>query len=97
MTEIAIQLEGVSLDYPKQKSGGGLLREVLTGRFKKTRDAAAWHAHSMVNLTVNKGEVVGVMGPNGSGKSTLLRVWQGYMHLMKEPSELEAGSLCLQG
>jgi len=75
MTDIAIQLEGVSLDYPKQKSGGGLLREVLTGRFRKTRDEAAWHrAVNGLDLTVNRGEVVGIMGPNGSGKSTLLRV-----------------------
>ena len=78
MTDIAIQLDGVSLDYPKQKSGGGLLREVLTGRFRKTRDAASWHrALNGLDLTVNRGEVVGIMGPNGSGKSTLLRVIAG--------------------
>ena len=75
MTDIAIQLEGVSLDYPKHKSGGGLLREVLTGRFRKTRDAASWHrAIDRLEMTVNRGEVVGVLGPNGSGKSTLLRL-----------------------
>jgi ABC-type polysaccharide/polyol phosphate transport system ATPase subunit len=75
MSDIVIQLEGVSLDYPKQKSGGGLLREVLTGRFRKTRDAASWHrAVNNLDLTVNRGEVIGIMGPNGSGKSTLLRV-----------------------
>ena len=78
MTDSAIELEEVSLDYPKHKSGGGLLREVLTGRFRKTRDASAWHrAVNELNLTVKRGEVVGIMGPNGSGKSTLLRVIAG--------------------
>ncbi len=78
MTDIAIQLEGVSLDYPKHKSGGGLLREILTGRFRKTRDKASWHrAVNNLDLTVKRGEVVGILGPNGSGKSTLLRVIAG--------------------
>lgn len=78
MTDIAIQLEGVSLDYPKHKSGGGLLREILTGRFRKTRDTTSWHrAVNNLDLTVKRGEVIGILGPNGSGKSTLLRVVAG--------------------
>ena len=78
MTNIAIELNGVSLDYPKHKSGGGLLREILTGRFRKTRDKTAWHrAINQLDLTVSRGEVVGIMGPNGSGKSTLLRLIAG--------------------
>jgi iron complex transport system ATP-binding protein len=32
-----------------------------------------------VNLTVTRGETVGVVGPNGSGKSTLLRVLAGVL------------------
>ena len=78
MSEIAIELEGVCLDYPKHKSGGKLLREVVTGRFRKGRDITAWHrAIDTLNLSVNRGEVIGLMGPNGSGKSTLLRVIAG--------------------
>ncbi len=78
MSDTAIELEGVSLDYPKHKSGAGLLREVLTGRFRKSRDSTAWHrAVNGLDLKVNRGEVVGIMGPNGSGKSTLLRVIAG--------------------
>lgn len=33
-----------------------------------------------INLSVNKGEVVGIVGPNGSGKTTLLNIISGYYH-----------------
>ncbi|MCK9302879.1 MAG: ATP-binding cassette domain-containing protein, partial [Bacteroidales bacterium] len=29
---------------------------------------------SKVNLTVNKGDFVGIIGPNGGGKTTLLKI-----------------------
>src|SRR6266542_1389952 len=35
------------------------------------KDRAVLHA---VSLSVEKGEMVGILGPNGSGKTTLLRV-----------------------
>ena len=42
-------------------------------RFKKKR--GEWvPALNKVSLTVERGEVVGILGPNGSGKSTLVRV-----------------------
>lgn len=40
---------------------------------KRSRYEILW-ALKNVNLTVEKGKVVGIIGPNGSGKSTLLKV-----------------------
>ena len=78
MNESAISIKDVALDYPRKKKGVGLLREFITGRFKKIPRKDRWfRALNGINLEVEKGEVVGIMGPNGSGKSTLLRVIAG--------------------
>jgi ABC-2 type transport system ATP-binding protein len=42
-------------------------------RFRKKRGEYSYALNS-VSLTLNRGEVVGILGPNGSGKSTLIRV-----------------------
>jgi ABC-2 type transport system ATP-binding protein len=42
-------------------------------RFRKKRNEYS-DALKSVSLTVERGEVVGILGPNGSGKSTLIRV-----------------------
>ncbi|HET8524757.1 MAG TPA: ABC transporter ATP-binding protein [Thermomicrobiales bacterium] len=42
-------------------------------RFKKKRGESV-NALNSVSLTIEHGEVVGILGPNGSGKSTLVRV-----------------------
>jgi len=42
-------------------------------RFRKSRKEYSY-ALKGVSLTLNRGEVVGILGPNGSGKSTLVRV-----------------------
>ena len=85
MNDKAISVQGVVLDYPRKKKGAGFLREILTGRFKKTPVKDRWfRALNGINIEIKRGEVIGIMGPNGSGKSTLLRVIAGtvsYTHL----------------
>ena len=77
MTEgVAINIADVSLDYPLNSKGIGLLREIVTGRVKK-KSTRLFRALEKISLDVKKGEVVGLMGANGSGKSTLLRVSAG--------------------
>ena len=75
---VVISLDNVALDYPKNKKGFGRVSEFLTGRFrKKSTDKGMFRALNDIDLTINSGEVVGIIGPNGSGKSTLLRVIAG--------------------
>ena len=78
MKNSAISVQNVALDYPRKKKGTGLIREIITRRFKKIPRKERWfRALNEINLEIKKGEVVGIMGPNGSGKSTLLRVIAG--------------------
>ena len=50
-----------------------LERRGVEKSFKKRRGQVV-RALDSVSLTVERGEVVGILGPNGSGKSTLVRV-----------------------
>ena len=71
MKDIAIKMEDVCLDFPKKR---GLLT-LLKNWYRKEK--TIFHALNNVNLSVKKGEVLGIIGKNGSGKSTMLRVISG--------------------
>jgi lipopolysaccharide transport system ATP-binding protein len=63
-------------------------RRLASGQVRRS-DVEFW-ALKNVNLTVNKGEVVGIIGRNGAGKSTLLKV----LSRITEPTE---GRIILRG
>ena len=72
----AIELHSVTLDFPV-KSGAKYLKEQITGRFRKEKGKTKFRALDAVTLSINKGEIVGIVGPNGAGKSTILRMMAG--------------------
>lgn len=79
----SIELTNVSLDYII-KTGSDSIKQtavqLLNRAFNKPTNAQAsiknssYRALNNINLTVNKGDRLGLLGQNGAGKSTLLRV-----------------------
>ena len=71
----AIEVENVTLHFPRSK---GIIKSLLNlFRSKDAGGKGSFTALDDINLTINQGEVIGVIGRNGSGKSTLLRVIAG--------------------
>ena len=77
MTTNAVEIENVTLHFPKQRNALKILINLL--RRKKDRFTALRN----INLIVKRGEVLGVIGKNGSGKSTLLRIIAGIYPAME--------------
>lgn len=69
----AIALHGVGKTYAQYARPADRLLEVLTGR-QRHREFVALHP---VDLTLPRGEVLGLIGMNGAGKSTLLKLIAG--------------------
>jgi ABC-type polysaccharide/polyol phosphate transport system ATPase subunit len=70
----AIRIEGVSKRYEKLEEQAMLLRSLLP--FTRPKRSELWALRDL-DLTIDQGEVVGLIGRNGAGKTTLLRLLAG--------------------
>lgn len=71
--EVAICLDDVSKAYKLYDRPFNFFKEALTGR-SYHRDKVVL---SDINLTLQRGEILGIVGRNGAGKSTLLKIIAG--------------------
>jgi ABC-type polysaccharide/polyol phosphate transport system ATPase subunit len=88
---IAIKLENINKTFLKHNQKNNL-REIFLPKTKsKIKLKKHFKALSDINLTINKGECIGIIGRNGSGKSTLLHI------IMRNIRPDKGGSVHTQG
>jgi lipopolysaccharide transport system ATP-binding protein len=84
-----IEITNLSKKYPiiHDKTPYRTFRETIMHRlrhpFARNKTQETFWALKDINLTINRGEIIGVIGKNGAGKSTLLKILSG----ITKPSE----------
>jgi ABC-2 type transport system ATP-binding protein/lipopolysaccharide transport system ATP-binding protein len=69
-----IRLENVSVRYRVPSGGIATFKEFMIRRLQGKVEYHSVLALDKVNLTIQRGEIFGLIGNNGAGKSTLLKV-----------------------
>ena len=72
-----IEVEAISKYYPKNRGARTLIGKGGFSDWFHGNKAEHFAALDNITLTVNAGEVLGIIGRNGSGKSTLLKIMAG--------------------
>ena len=75
--EPAIVVSHVSMLFKRAKDEATSVKELLVRAVRGQNHYEMFKALDDINLTIQKGEVVGIIGTNGSGKSTLLKIISG--------------------
>ena len=75
-----IQLENIGVRYRVPSERIGTFKEYVIRRLQRKVQQRAFWALRNVNLTVQRGEVFGLVGQNGAGKSTLLKLVARVLH-----------------
>ncbi len=79
MSKVMIEVKNVTMRFNMAKEKVDSLKEFFIRRAKGTLKFEEFLALKNVSLTVEKGDVYGLVGLNGSGKSTLLKIIAGVM------------------
>jgi len=67
LVEVSVQTSNLTRVFEVKKKGAGFLGNI---RRKKERILAADH----INVSINRGELFGLVGPNGAGKTTTIKM-----------------------
>lgn len=76
-SSVPIRLEDVTQRYRVISERPDTIRELFSRFFRHKTSFHDFEALRKVNLTVPRGEMLGIIGRNGSGKSTLLKIIAG--------------------